>query len=64
MNWGSLDAFLHMGGYGFYVWSAYAVTLIVLVAEVVWLRARQRTIMQRLGHIRGISGSRANETSA
>ncbi|MET0218449.1 MAG: heme exporter protein CcmD [Burkholderiales bacterium] len=64
MNWGSLEGFLQMGGYGLYVWGSYAVTAVLLVIEVIWLQARRRTIMQRLGLIRQISGRNANETSA
>jgi len=37
MNWGSLDNFLAMGGYGLYVWGSYAVTLVLIVAELVLL---------------------------
>jgi heme exporter protein D len=44
MNWGSLDAFLAMGGYGFYVWGSYAVTAALLALEVVLLRRRHRTL--------------------
>ena len=43
MNWGSLDAFLAMGGYGFYVWGSYAVTAVLLAVEVILLRRRHRT---------------------
>ncbi|MBM4207300.1 MAG: heme exporter protein CcmD [Gammaproteobacteria bacterium] len=32
MNW---QEFFAMGGYGFYVWTAYGITFIVLVANVV-----------------------------
>ena len=42
MNWQSLDQFLHLGGYGLYVWGAYGVTLLVLLAEVLAMRRRQR----------------------
>ena len=31
----SLAEFFAMGGYGFYVWTSYGLTLIVLVANVV-----------------------------
>ena len=31
----SLQEFLYMGGYGFYVWTAYGITLVVLVANIV-----------------------------
>jgi heme exporter protein D len=41
MNWQSLDEFLHMGGYGLYVWGSYGVTLAVMLAEVVLLRRRR-----------------------
>jgi heme exporter protein D len=45
MNWQSLDQFLHMGGYGLYVWGSYAVTLAVMVAEAVLVRRRNRTAL-------------------
>jgi heme exporter protein D len=48
MNWGSLDAFLAMGGYGLYVWGSYAVTFVLIAAEVGLLRARRREIMNQL----------------
>lgn len=48
MNWGSLDNFLHMGGYGLYVWGSYAVTALCIVAEI-WLVAnRKRTLRKQL----------------
>ena len=34
--------FLNMGGYGFYVWGAYGVTALVIVIEVIGVRARLR----------------------
>ncbi len=42
MNWTSLDQFLHMGGYGLYVWGSYAVTLAALAAEALLARRRLR----------------------
>jgi heme exporter protein D len=36
----NMSEFLHMGGYGFYVWSSYIVTALVLVCELLSLRAR------------------------
>jgi heme exporter protein D len=56
MSWDSLSAFLHMGGYGFYVWGAYGVTVALLLVEITWVRARRRTIVQRAGLIRDASG--------
>jgi heme exporter protein D len=48
MNWGSLDAFLAMGGYGFYVWGSYVVTFVLLAIEVAWLRSARREVMRQL----------------
>ncbi|MEQ1558645.1 MAG: heme exporter protein CcmD [Methyloglobulus sp.] len=31
----SIQEFLYMGGYGFYVWTSYGLTLIVLIANIV-----------------------------
>ncbi|MBI5912550.1 MAG: heme exporter protein CcmD [Betaproteobacteria bacterium] len=49
MNWGSWQNFFAMGGYGLYVWGSYAVTLVVLVAEIVELVMRRRGVIERLG---------------
>jgi len=48
MNWGSWQNFLAMGGYGLYVWGSYAVTLIVLIAEIAALVMRRRGAIERL----------------
>lgn len=42
MSWGSADAFLAMGGYAWYVWGSYAVTLLLMVLEVIFLVSRRR----------------------
>jgi len=48
MNWGSLDNFLAMGGYAFYVWGSYLVTLGLVLAEIVLLALRKRSALARL----------------
>lgn len=48
MNWGSLDAFLAMGGHGFYVWGSYGVTFLLLAIEVVWVMKARREVVQQL----------------
>ncbi|MDD5325808.1 MAG: heme exporter protein CcmD [Polaromonas sp.] len=40
MHWKSFGDFLHMGGYGLYVWGSYGVTLLVMSVEA--LMGRQR----------------------
>jgi heme exporter protein D len=46
MNWGSASEFLAMGGYGAFVWGSYGVTVVLIVAEIVSLRARRRRALQ------------------
>lgn len=47
----SLTDFFSQGGYAFYVWTSYGLTLVLLVAEIVHLRRRHRTILARLGRL-------------
>jgi len=49
MQWSSAAEFFAMGGYGLYVWGAYAVTAAVIVAELVTLIRRGRTLRARAG---------------
>jgi len=44
MSW---SEFLSMGGYGFYVWGSYAVTLVALGGEVLLLRQRKKVLQAR-----------------
>jgi heme exporter protein D len=48
VNWGSLDNFVAMGGYGLYVWGSYAVTFALIVAELVVLARRRRSALGRI----------------
>ena len=45
MNWGE---FFHMGGYAFYVWTSYGLTLIVLVANVLAPLKQRRKLLADL----------------
>jgi heme exporter protein D len=40
MSWGSWQAFWAMGGYGGYVWGAYATVALVVLGEAMFVRAR------------------------
>ena len=40
MQWASFQDFLHMGGYGLYVWGSYGATLLAMLIEPV-LAARR-----------------------
>ena len=47
MHWSSFSEFVSMGGYGFYVWGSYGVTLLLLVAEVLMLMKGKRAIAKK-----------------
>jgi heme exporter protein D len=48
MQWQSLEHFLAMGGYGFFVWGSYAVALAVIAGEVWALRMRRRAALAQV----------------
>ena len=48
MNWGSVDAFFHMGGYGLYVWGSYLVTAGCVAIELWLIARRKRTLLRQL----------------
>ena len=45
------DSFFYMGGYGFYVWSSYGITLVVLVLNYILPRIREKKLIDRLFQI-------------
>ncbi len=48
MEWASWDAFWAMGGYGLYVWGSYAVTLVLIAAEIYLLQRGRKDTLKRL----------------
>ncbi len=48
MEWASWSDFWAMGGYGLYVWGSYAVTFLVILAEVALLRQHGRQAVLKL----------------
>ena len=46
MHWNSLSEFISMGGYGVFVWGSFAVTFVLLTAELLTLYARKRRLAQ------------------
>ncbi|HSO05912.1 MAG TPA: heme exporter protein CcmD [Pelomicrobium sp.] len=63
MNWGSLENFLAMGGYGFFVWTSYGVPFLLMVIEIYLLWRRRRTLKARLSLMRKAEMVIADETS-
>ena len=53
MNWNSAGEFFAMGGYGLYVWGAYAVTIACMAAEPVLVALRHRQARRALADAGG-----------
>lgn len=53
MSFASFSDFLAMGHHGLYVWSAYGISLLVLVVNVAWpVLARRRYLQQEARRLR------------
>ncbi len=48
----NFNEFLHMGGYGFYVWTCYALTLLIFLGLIVAVRIEHRKIVRQLLRLR------------
>lgn len=48
MEWASWSDFWSMGGRGFFVWSAFGVTAVSVLVEMVWLRRSASQSRSRL----------------
>jgi len=44
----TVQEFFHAGGYGFYLWTSFAITALALIAEILVTRAQRRTVLKRL----------------
>jgi heme exporter protein D len=64
MNWASWSDFFAMGGYGFYVWGSFLVSLICMVGEVILVLNRRRTLLRQLSLInKATQHEQNNETT-
>lgn len=62
MNW---SEFFHMGGYAFFVWTSYGLTLIVMVANIVAPMMQRKKVISRIKRaIRREEIERANSEKA
>jgi heme exporter protein D len=48
MHWQSLSDFLNMGGYAFYVWGSFGLTLVCVIGELITLRLRRQQAIRQL----------------
>jgi heme exporter protein D len=52
MQWNSASEFFAMGGYAFYVWGSFGATALVVLLEIVVVRAQRRELVRQLRHER------------
>jgi heme exporter protein D len=45
MNW---SEFFHMGGYAFFVWTSYAITFAVIVANIILPIVQRKTVIAKI----------------
>jgi heme exporter protein D len=48
MQWSSASEFFAMGGYAFYVWGSFGTTALVMLGEMLIIRARRVELMRQL----------------
>jgi heme exporter protein D len=61
VNWNSWREFLAMGGYGFYIWGSYIVTLVLLIIELAGLTSRGKVLAQQAMRRLGFDKSRVSD---
>jgi heme exporter protein D len=49
MHWNSFEEFIHMGGYGLYVWGSYGAALLLMVVEPMLAAQRRRRALAPAG---------------
>jgi heme exporter protein D len=48
MQWHSVSEFLDMGGYALYVWGSFGISAVVVIAEILQVRAKRREVLRNL----------------
>jgi heme exporter protein D len=48
IHWHSFSDFLAMGGYGFYVWGSFGLTVLIMTVEPIMVTRHRKTTIARL----------------
>jgi len=57
-HWSNFADFVHMGGYGLYVWGSLGMCAAVMLAEMLMLKARRRSLANE------VHGAQINDAKA
>ena len=64
IHWNSFSDFLAMGGYGFYVWGSFGVTVLIMTIEpILVVRNRKTTIARLKRQLRADARAEARNTA-
>jgi len=47
----SFSEWIHMGGYGLYVWGSFGMTALCMLIEIIMLRSSAKNVRQRIARI-------------
>ena len=53
----SFSEFIHMSGYGLYVWSSFGMTILVFIIELISLRRAQSAALREIRKTRQLNGN-------
>lgn len=48
MIWHTASDFFYMGGYGWYVWTSFAITFLLLIIETISLKIRKNKLVSKI----------------
>jgi len=44
----TIEEFFSMGGFGFYIWTSFGITFLLMLAEILYLRQERKTNLKRI----------------
>jgi len=44
----TIQEFFSMGGFGFYIWTSFGITFLLMLAEILYLRQERKTNLKRI----------------
>ncbi|HEC17518.1 MAG TPA: heme exporter protein CcmD [Sedimenticola sp.] len=57
----TVSEFFHAGGYGFYLWGSFGMTLLLMAGEVIAVKNQRRTILKRLRRMMRLNAAEVDE---
>ena len=58
----SISEFFYMNGFGFYIWSSFGMTALLMLGELILIKQQNRRLMQRLRRIIRLQSSESTQS--